>query len=131
VKFSLQSDGALNLVRAVTPAGIRVGERLIARSAILTAERIVTDWPPRTVAELTEEHLRLVLALEPELILLGTGEQQQFPAANLQRLALDARVGLETMTTPAACRTYNVLVQEGRRVAAALLLAPLSQEANR
>ncbi len=131
MKFSLQSDGALNLVRAVTPAGIRVGERLIARSAILTAERIVTDWPPRTVAELTEEHLRLVLALEPELILLGTGEQQQFPAANLQRLALDARVGLETMTTPAACRTYNVLVQEGRRVAAALLLAPLSQEANR
>ncbi len=124
MKFSLQSDGALNLVRACTPTEIRVGDRIITGSAILMADRLVPDWPPRTVEGLTEEHLRMVLTLEPELILLGTGERQQFPAPSLLRLALDARVGLETMSTPAACRTYNVLVQEGRRVAAAVLLAP-------
>lgn len=129
VKFSLQSEGALNLVRACTPTEIRVGDRLITGSVILTADRVVTDWPPHAVAELTDAHLRMVLALEPELILLGTGERQQFPPADLLRVALDARVGLETMSTPAACRTYNVLVQEGRRVAAALLLAPCPQGA--
>ncbi|MCP4126357.1 MAG: hypothetical protein GY753_04760, partial [Gammaproteobacteria bacterium] len=60
---------------------------------------------------------------EPQLVILGTGEEQQFPQPALYALLLNQGVGVEVMTTPAACRTYNILVSEGRRVAAALLLS--------
>jgi uncharacterized protein len=126
VKFSLQTGEGVNLVRACTATEIRVGERLITTSAILTADRLVLDWPPRTAAALTGEHLREVLALGPELILLGTGERQEFPEAGVLRVALEQRVAVEVMDTRAACRTYNVLLQEGRRVAAAILMASKS-----
>jgi len=122
MKFTLQTDATLNLVRACTAAQIRVRDHVITSSAILTGEKLVLDWPPRSVATLTPDHLRTVLALEPELILLGTGERQCFPDPSVMDVALGAGVGLEVMDTRAACRTYNVLVQEGRRVAAAVLI---------
>lgn len=123
MKFSLQSDPGSNLVRACTATEIRVGDRIITTSAILSADRLVLDWQPRTAGELTAQHLHEVLALEPEVILLGTGERQEFPDSGVLRVALERGVAVEVMDTRAACRTYNVLVQEGRRVAAAVLLA--------
>lgn len=122
MKFTLQTDAHVNLVRSCTPAEIRVRDQLIHASAILTADRLVLDWAPRTVDALRAEHLAPVLALEPELILLGTGARQQFPHASVARAAQSVGVGFEVMDTPAACRTYNVLVQEGRRVAAAIVM---------
>lgn len=122
MKFTLQTDARLNLVRSCTSTEIRVRDQVIRTSAILTADQLVLDWVPRAVGALRAEHLEPVLALGPELILLGTGEHQQFPDATVMRAAQRAGVGLEVMDTRAACRTYNVLVQEGRRVAAAIVM---------
>jgi uncharacterized protein len=74
------------------------------------------------IEDLEVEHLQAVLALEPQIILLGTGERQVFPAPAIAAAVQAAGIGLEVMDTRAACRTYNVLVQEGRRVAAALIV---------
>ena len=122
MKFTLQDDSTINLVQACSDSEVRVGDRAIRASCILTARRIEADWPPREVASLTAEHLDAVLALDPEVILLGTGARQRFPDARVLRPALERGVAVEVMDTRAACRTYNLLVQEGRRVAAALIL---------
>jgi uncharacterized protein len=124
MKFALQGPTSANLVQACSPTEIRVGERLIRASVILTATDMVLDWPPRSVRELAPEHLQQALELAPEVILLGTGSRQDFPDAQVLAPVHRAGVGIEVMDTRAACRTFNVLVQEGRKVAAALILNP-------
>lgn len=122
MKFTLQTDAHLNLVRSCTPTEIYLRDQVIRASAIFTADQLLLGWTPRTISALRAEHLQAVLALGPEVILLGTGARQEFPDASVMRAAQIAGVGLEVMDTRAACRTYNVLVAEGRRVAAAILI---------
>jgi len=120
MKFTLESSSRVNLIRAYSAAEVRVGERSVRRSCIVTADALITDWEPVSFAELSAAHLEPLLALQPELVLLGTGPTQRFPSAAL-RSAFTARgVGLEAMDLGAACRTFNILVQEERRVAALL-----------
>jgi len=123
MRFTLQTGSALNYVRAYSASEVVIGDRIIRSSVIVTASELVTDWPPRTVGELRDEHLATVFALAAEVVLLGTGRRQEFPSAAILATAARAGVGLEVMDTAAACRTYNVLVQEERRVAAALMLS--------
>ena len=92
------------------------------RSCLVTAERLVTDWPPDSFAGLMPEHLQAIFALAPELVLLGTGPTQRFATAEVRGEFARRGVGLEVMELGAACRTFNVLVQEERRVLAALFL---------
>ena len=80
------------------------------------------DWAPARFDALALEHFALLAALEVEVVLLGTGARQRFPAPGLTEPLRAARVGLEVMDVAAACRTYNILLAEERRVAAALLL---------
>lgn len=89
---------------------------------ILGARQLQTDWEPRALPDLTAAHLTAVLELEPEILLLGTGDRLQFPAPDILAPVHRAGVGLEVMDTAAACRTFNILVGEGRRVVAALLM---------
>nr|VFK45886.1 MAG: Uncharacterized conserved protein, contains Mth938-like domain [Candidatus Kentron sp. SD]VFK49824.1 MAG: Uncharacterized conserved protein, contains Mth938-like domain [Candidatus Kentron sp. SD] len=96
------------------------GERF-TRSLILTPSEI-TDWPPQTLAEVTADHIALLTEFAPEVILFGSGKKQQFPAQAVFRICYGRGIGIETMNTPAACRTYNLLVGERRRVVAALLM---------
>lgn len=91
-------------------------------SCIITPQHLVRDWPPQRVAELLPTHLDQVLALQPEVILLGSGPRLQWPAVDLIKHCYAQGIGLEVMDTAAACRTYNILMYEGRSVAAALLL---------
>lgn len=122
MKFTLESSSRVNLVRAYSRAELRIGEEHVHSSCIVSADRLITDWPPVRFEELRPEHLEAILALEPEVALLGTGERQRFPPAEI-RTAFAARgVGLEVMDLGAACRTYNILVQEERRAVAALFL---------
>ncbi|HUO82109.1 MAG TPA: Mth938-like domain-containing protein [Gammaproteobacteria bacterium] len=123
MKFTLESDRSVNLVRAYAPGRIKVGGREYASSVILTPERIIPDWTPAVIADLTAAHLDEVLAVEPDIVLLGTGARLRFPAPELLAGVLGRGIGIECMDTRAACRTYNVLVHEGRRVAAALLIS--------
>jgi uncharacterized protein len=122
VKFTLETSGQVNLVRAYSEREIIIGERHLTRSCILTATQLLDDWAPAEFAALDETHLETIFALEPELVLLGTGPVQRFASAPVRAAFAQRRVGLEVMQLGAACRTFNVLVQEERRVAAALFL---------
>ena len=97
------------------------GERF-EQSVIVMPERVATDWPARDFASLEESHFAYFLALQPEVLLLGTGLRLQFPHPRLYRMLSEARIGLEGMDTAAACRTDNILASEDRKVVAASLL---------
>jgi uncharacterized protein len=120
-QFSLHPPHANHYIRTVGPEGVRIGDTVHPAPVLVSPSRIIKDWGPTSPDELEEEHFETLLALEPEVVLLGTGASQKFlhPArlAPLYR----RQVGVEIMTTDAACRTYNVLAAEERRVVAALL----------
>jgi len=122
MKFNLDRAGTAHVVRAYAPGRIRIGDRDFGSSVIVTATDLIEPWRPRRVAELEAADLEPVVALRPEVLLLGTGSRQVFPPAAVFAALHAARIGFEVMDTGAACRTYNVLVAEDRRVAAALLV---------
>jgi len=122
MKFTLEPGTAGNLIRGYSDTELRIGAQRIERSCIVSAERLVTDWEPAAFADLTAAHLEAIFALEPELVLLGTGPSQRFATGEVRAAFAARRIGVEVMQLGAACRTFNVLVQEGRRVVAALFL---------
>ena len=89
---------------------------------IVTPDAPPTQWKVDGLTTLTAETTGLLLDETPEIVIIGTGQTQIFPPPAQLRPLIEARVGLEIMNTPAACRTYNVLVAEGRRVLAAMFL---------
>lgn len=111
---------ASNLIRAWEPGRLRIADRWIAGHVIVGSERIVEGWAVASPAALTLADLAPALELVPTIVLLGTGTDRLLPDVELMA-ELGARgIGLEIMTTAAACRTFNVLLQEERRVVAAL-----------
>ncbi|MGE5093574.1 MAG: Mth938-like domain-containing protein [Betaproteobacteria bacterium] len=91
-------------------------------SLVVGADRLITDWPVRSVQDLHADHLAAIVELRPEIVLLGTGARLDFPSPALLAPLYKAGIGVEVMDTPAACRTYNILLGEGRNVIAALIL---------
>ncbi len=122
MRFHLDSPEAVNLIRGYTHGSVTINERKVDESVIVTPERIITGWPPQCFQALETGHLEWLVALEPEIVLLGTGERQYFPHPRLIAPLARHGVGIEAMDTAAACRTYNIVVAEGRRVAAALFM---------
>ena len=122
MKFTLESSSRVNLVSAYSRAELRIGEAHVRSSCIVSADRLITDWPPARLDALRSEHLQAIFDLEPEVVLLGTGERQRFPPAESRAAFAARRVGMEVMDLGAACRTYNILVQEERHAVAALFL---------
>lgn len=110
------------LLRAADGESVRVNERRLTASFVLSPDRLVEGWPVRDVKAMAPEDLDAVLALEPEVILLGSGATQMFPPAAVLAHCLRRGVGMETMTNAAAARTFNVLAGEGRRVVVAFVL---------
>ncbi len=100
---------------------MRVGNRWLTGHVIVAPDRIVPDWNVGDASRIAYEHLAPAIDLEPEIILLGTGAEAAIPDVGLIASLAKLSIGLEIMSTPAACRTYNVLVSEQRRVVAALL----------
>ena len=123
MKFTLEDSSRVNLVRGYSPQEIRIGNQRLNASCIVTADTLITQWEPASFADLKPEHLEAILALQPELVLLGTGPTQRFPPAAIRAVFTSGGLGLEVMDLGAACRTFNILVQEERRVAAALFLS--------
>ena len=122
MKFTLESSSRVNVVRAYSRTELRIGETRIRSSCIVSADRLITDWPPLRLEALTAQHLTAIFALQPEVVLLGTGERQRFPPPDIRAAFAARSIGLEVMDLGAACRTYNILVQEERRAVAALFL---------
>jgi uncharacterized protein len=97
------------------------GERF-EHSIVVTPEQVLTDWQPKGFEALDESHFAYFLTLKPEILLFGTGAKQRFPHPCLYPMLAAVGVGVEFMDTPAACRTYNILMAEDRKVVAAILL---------
>jgi uncharacterized protein len=110
------------VLRGVSAGGVLVNQETLSRSFLLAPNQLVQDWPPTSAAGLTPEDMQAVLALDPVLVLLGTGSRQQFPAPAVMAALLTRGIGIEVMDNAAAARTFNVLATEGRRVVAAFLL---------
>ena len=110
----------VNLIVAWRRGAIRVGEQWLQGHTIVSPETIISDWAVDSPESLQVEHLEPAIAMQPEVLLLGTGARLVLPVANLMQLLGERGIGLEIMDTPAACRTYNVLAHEHRRAVAAL-----------
>lgn len=119
MKFTLESQSAIS-IRSVANGTFLIGDQTWSEAIAITAQGVVTDWQAVGVAELTQAALEPLLALQPELIVVGTGSQQTLPDRELMFAMARAGIGLEFMDTPAAARTFNVLVNEARSVAAVL-----------
>jgi uncharacterized protein len=107
-------------IRAWEPGRVRIAERWVTGNVIVSAEQIVEGWVTGAPTALTIEDLAPALAFAPTILLLGTGTDRFLPDVELMAALAQQRVGLEIMSTPAACRTFNVLLQEQRRVVVAL-----------
>jgi len=101
---------------------IAVNKKHYEHQLIVMADKLILDWSAKHFDDLTEEHFGVLLDLNPEVILLGTGSKHRFVHPQLVAALTKANIAVECMTTSAACRTYNILMSEGRNVAAALLL---------
>jgi len=122
VKLHASPPGAVNTFTGYGEGYVMVNAERRETSVVVLPERVVA-WPAKGFDALTLEDFSFVLELKPEIVLLGTGGRQRFPHPRLTRALAQAGVGVEVMDVQAACRTYNILVAEERRVAAALLFA--------
>jgi uncharacterized protein len=122
MRFAQDSTSGINVIRAYGNGELRVNENVYRGAVILSATTVIADANIQNLDDLITLGLSRTLALEPELVLLGTGARQIFPAASYGAQFLRAGIGFEVMDTSAACRTFNVLVGEQRRVAAMLLV---------
>ena len=122
MKFHITAPGALNYFSAYGEGFVRVGERRYEQNLIVTPERVL-PWAAASFDALSEADFEPLLAVEVDILLLGTGARQRFPHPRLTRALAAKRIGVEAMDLQAACRTFNILVVEERRVAAALLFA--------
>jgi uncharacterized protein len=125
MKISLDQPATIHVVRGYGPGVIRIGDRSLDRSLIVTPTSLVEDWRPLGIADLRVQDLEPLLRLRAEVVLIGSGLRQVFPAREMMAALYSSGLGFEIMYTGAACRTYNVLAAEGRDVAAALIIEPV------
>lgn len=125
MKFSEADNSGGALIDAYGSDGILIDGRRFTGGLAITPRRVYEGWGPTTPADLTVEHLDELLDLEPgsdaQVLVLGTGATQIFPDPALYFSVVGRGIGFEVMDTGAACRTYNILISEGRRVVAGLL----------
>jgi uncharacterized protein len=120
VKLHAAGPGTYNTITAYGEDYVQVNDQRYQSSLVVLAEKVL-DWPVEGFDRLSEESFSLLKNEKPEIVLLGTGLKQRFPHPRLTAVLAQAGIGVEVMDLKAACRTYNVLVAEERKVAAALL----------
>ena len=122
LKLHLSKPVEKNIFSGYGPGYVVVNKKKYENSIITMPDKIIEDWQAPTVEKLSKEHFELLIPYEPEIILLGTGATLRFPSPLVTKDLLESKIGVEVMDTNAACRTYNILMAEGRNVAAALLI---------
>lgn len=122
MKLTDERTAGAHVVRSYAPGQVRVGEQVVTSSCLISATQLITDWRPRSIDTLELRDIDPLLAMNPEIVVLGAGVRQRFPSPEWMAALLSRGIGCEVMDTGAACRTYNVLVSEDRNVVAALLL---------
>ncbi|HRJ53283.1 MAG TPA: Mth938-like domain-containing protein [Candidatus Thiothrix moscowensis] len=122
MKFSEDTGNATNRITGYGKDWIRVNQETLTNSFILGANTLMTEWRPTRMEDLTVDDLQALFALQSEVIIIGSGAVQTLPTAAIWKALVQNGIGFEIMSTDAACRTYNVLLSEARRVAAAFFL---------
>jgi uncharacterized protein len=122
LKLHLNQISGANVFTGYGEGYVMVNGQRHGRNLVVLRDRVLTDWQAPSFDELKAEHFAALAELEPEIVLLGTGMRLRFPRPEITRALVEARIGLEVMDFQAACRTFNFLVAEERKVAAALLL---------
>jgi len=120
--LSFEHPGDYLFVRRVGADTVTVVDRDFHKSILLTPQEVIEDWGVTDASRLTLADVEKIAALQPELVLLGTGERQVFPPAEVMAGFLRRGIGIEAMTNGSAARTYSLLAGEGRRVLAAFIL---------
>ncbi len=123
MKLHASVTAGLMSITAYDAGFIAVNGRQLTKSFLLTPRRLIEEWSPADFDALAESDFLAIADLGAPIVLLGTGARQRFPRPALLRPLIERRIGVEVMDTHAACRTYNILMAEGRDVAAALLIA--------
>jgi uncharacterized protein len=126
MKFQPDTYAGRNAITRHEPGAVWVNGEKFGHSILVPWQGDVVAWDIAQANELAPPHFELLAARAPELVIYGSGDRLRFLAPAVYRSLIDARIGLETMDTAAACRTYNVLASEGRRVVAALLVGALA-----
>jgi len=122
MKFAEFDTDTTILIEAYEHDRVRIAGRDYTGGVLISVDGITAGWGPDSPAGLAAEHLEPLLASRPQVVVLGTGRRQRFPDPSVYFMLLEQGIGVEIMDTGAACRTYNILAGEGRRVVAALLL---------
>ena len=125
--MKLQSDphSGANTITGYGDGYIEINQAPYAHAVLLSSDRAISEWPVKTFEDLEAGHFSPMIDLKPELILIGTGKRQRFPKPELLKSLIAAKIGFEIMDSQAACRTYNILVGEGRQVLLALIVEPI------
>jgi len=127
LKLHLDNREAKNLFTGYGDGFVELNKSVrYEHSIVVLPDSVVEDWSSSGFGGLQAKDFERLAKLDPGVVLLGTGQQQRFPAATLLRPLMEAGIGFEIMDLGAACRTYNILTGEGRRVAAALLFDRIS-----
>ena len=125
--MKLQPDRIDTLsVTSYGPGWVAIQGEKVTHSVIITSAGAREDWDCQRFEELGPQHFKQLAQLDVELVIFGSGERLRFPKPEWLIAMMDQRIGIETMDTQAACRTYNILAGEGRKVAAAFLIEPVS-----
>jgi uncharacterized protein len=122
MKFAEDHNDAQYKITAYDAQGIYINGRLFERSVLLSPMRIINDWQPKIFTEFEADHLDPFYSLKPEVIILGTGSKQIFPQTEILRRLTQEKIGFEIMDTQAACRTFNIIMAEGRNVVAGFFI---------
>jgi uncharacterized protein len=120
--LSLERPEGYLFVRRVGAHSVTLIDRELSSSFLLAPDQVIENWPVDAASTLDASHVETLLALQPELFILGTGQQQVFPAAAFLAGFLRKGLGIEVMNNAAAARTYNLLASESRRVVAGFIL---------
>ena len=122
MKFERDPADGRNAFTGYGAGYVEVNGKRHTASLVVSGDRLVVDWPATSVDALAADHLAAILELKPEIAILGTGAAFRFPEPARLAPLHQARIGVEVMDTPAACRTYNILLAEGRNVVAAVIV---------
>jgi uncharacterized protein len=122
MKFAEDHNAARYKITSYDSNSIGINGTPVSGSLILTPMELIKDWKPASFKELQAHHLDPFYTLDAEVILLGTGEKQIFPDTGVLRRLAQENIGFEIMDTQAACRTFNIIMAEGRTVVAGLFL---------
>ena len=122
MRFAEDDNPGRYQIRSYSAGEIAVNDERLTRSLVVSAARLIRDWPPQRFEDITREDLGIAAGLDPEILILGTGARVRFPHPSLVAGLQAQGIGVEVMDTAAACRTYNVLASEQRHVVAALLM---------